>query len=123
MARKGRFVCASCRSHVAPPSLVRKMRPSSPIIQPSFSEGKQVAKRFWRTSPRWTGSAPARAAQAITSAATTNFMRNSSDPGVVCFRCRADGGLYRTVSFRPAYPRTGRSVNDRLRQGAPAKQT
>src|SRR4030095_17107225 len=37
--------------------------------------GKQDAKRFCRTSPRLTGSAPATAAQATTSAPTRNFMR------------------------------------------------
>src|SRR5262245_23124922 len=116
MARNGRLVLASCRSQVAPASLVRKMRPSSPTIHPSWAVGKQAAKRFCRTSPSFTGSAPADAAQPITSAAMTNFMRTLL--GVLA-RAVQTRRLYRTVSFG-LYPPSGRSVNGVLRQAAPA---
>ena len=46
IARNGRFVPASCRIQLWPPSVVRMMRPSSPTIQPSRSLVKQVANRF-----------------------------------------------------------------------------
>src|SRR5213593_773823 len=62
IARNGRFVPASCRSQVSPPSAVWKMRPSSPTIQPSRSVAKQVPKRPWRISRRLTGVARAEAA-------------------------------------------------------------
>src|SRR5437016_6649188 len=54
IVRKGRFVPASCRSQVSPPSAVWKMRPSSPAIQPSRSVAKQVPKRPWRRSEEHT---------------------------------------------------------------------
>src|SRR5262245_18272593 len=75
MARNGRLVWASCCVQVAPPSVVRKMRPSSPAIQPSWSEAKHVAKRFCRMLPTSTDSAPATAVHARRSTAMTDFMQ------------------------------------------------
>src|SRR5579871_45733 len=58
--RKGRLVPASCRSQLRPPSVVWKMRPSSPTIQPARWSAKQVANSPCLISPAGTGVAAAR---------------------------------------------------------------
>src|SRR5579884_1159296 len=62
--KSGRSVPASCRVQLRPPSVVWKIRPSSPTIQPDCASAKQVAKSPWRISSGVIAAADAAAAAA-----------------------------------------------------------
>ena len=106
MARKGRFVPASCRSQVR--AAVGRCGRCGRARRPSSRRGrsaKQVPKRFCRTSRSATGSAPAtRRRREPASSATSDATAMPERPRgarehALARGLQPGGGIYRTVSW------------------------